>query len=99
MEEPRAISFAEYIERGGDYTATLSDAAEELRRQHDELEMTKAAYESACGELRKQETLIAELVEALEMSLNEFNGLPHSLGYDFTHAPKLRSLISKAKEQ
>lgn len=43
--------------------------------------------------------LIAAAPEMLDMLIQfrkEFAGLPHSLGYDFTHLPKLDALIAKA---
>lgn len=43
--------------------------------------------------------LIAAAPEMLEMLIEarkEFDGLPRSLGYDFTHLPKLDALIAKA---
>lgn len=41
--------------------------------------------------LRKQ---IEVAREALVLALKEFNGLPHSLGYDITHAPKIEAAIA-----
>lgn len=72
------------------------DAAAELRRQHDELQMVQAAYESACGELRKQEALIAELVEALEAAYEQciFPSAQISNVYR-----QCGAVLSKAKEQ
>ena len=37
-----------------------------------------------------------ELLEALILARQEFAGLPHSLGYDFTHLPKIDALIARA---
>ena len=36
-----------------------------------------------------------ELLEALKMARAELAGLPHSLGYDFTHLPKIDAVIAK----
>lgn len=38
-----------------------------------------------------------ELLEALELAVSEYEKLPHSLGYDFTHLPAMRAAIAKAK--
>lgn len=37
-----------------------------------------------------------ELLEALILARADFAGLPHSLGYDFTHLPKIDALIARA---
>ena len=39
-----------------------------------------------------------ELLEALIKCRDELAGLPHSLGYDFTHLPALDALIRKATQ-
>ena len=39
-----------------------------------------------------------ELLEALEEAIIEFEGLPHSLGYESTHLYKWRAAIAKARE-
>lgn len=36
-----------------------------------------------------------ELLEALVMAVEEYKKLPHSLGYDFTHLPKMEAAIAK----
>ncbi len=38
-----------------------------------------------------------ELLEALKMAREELGGLPHSLGYTFTHLPKIDAAIAKAE--
>jgi hypothetical protein len=39
----------------------------------------------------------AELVEALRVARAEFDGLPHSLGYAFTHIPKIDAALAKVE--
>ena len=36
-----------------------------------------------------------ELLDALKLARAELAGLPHSLGYDFTHLPKIDALIAR----
>ena len=36
-----------------------------------------------------------ELLEALKMARAELAGLPRSLGYDFTHLPKIDAVIAR----
>ena len=38
-----------------------------------------------------------ELLEALILCREELNGLPHSLGYEFTHIPQIDAAIAKAR--
>jgi hypothetical protein len=38
-----------------------------------------------------------ELLEALEMAVAEYEKLPHSLGYEFTHLSAMRTAIAKAR--
>lgn len=38
-----------------------------------------------------------DLLEALEMAVAEYEKLPHSLGYEFTHLPAMRDAIAKAR--
>lgn len=52
------------------------------------------------GESQANARLIAaapELLEALEKARDELRGLPHSLGYEFTHLQEINSAIAKAK--
>ena len=51
----------------------------------------------AAAELRRLHALNAELVEALRKALNEFSCLPHSLGYDFTHAQDFQIAANPAR--
>lgn len=37
-----------------------------------------------------------ELLEALQKAVIEMEGLPHSLGYEFTHLKEMRAIIAKA---
>ena len=55
-------------------------------------------YKSAT-ELRRLAEVNAELVKALEKARQELDGLPRSLGYDFTHIPVIDAALAKAKEQ
>jgi hypothetical protein len=41
-----------------------------------------------------QSPAVRELVEALELAREELDGLPHSLGYDFTHIPKMDKALA-----
>lgn len=43
-------------------------------------------------------TRLKAVEKALESSLEEFNGLPHSLGYDFTHKPKIEATLSDLRK-
>jgi hypothetical protein len=38
---------------------------------------------------------VAGLVEALKLARTEMDGLPHSLGYDFTHIPKIDDALAQ----
>jgi hypothetical protein len=38
-----------------------------------------------------------DLLEALEKAVREYEGLPSSLGYEFTHLREMRAAIAKAK--
>ena len=38
-----------------------------------------------------------ELLEALELARSELAGLPHSLGYEFTHISQIDAVIAKAR--
>ncbi len=40
---------------------------------------------------------VAELIEALIFARSELSGLPHSLGYSFTHLPKIDAALSRVK--
>lgn len=37
--------------------------------------------------------VLKEAKKALELSLKEFAGLPHSLGYEITHKPKIQGAL------
>lgn len=37
-----------------------------------------------------------DLLEALQEAIAEYENLPHSLGYEFTHLPKMREAVKKA---
>ena len=45
-----------------------------------------------------ENNLIKNMLELLKENRKEFNGLPRSLGYDFTHIPKLEKVIKEAEE-
>lgn len=53
----------------------------------DELAIIRAA-------LSERDRMLGEAVELLRGCRREFDGLPHSLGYDFTHTPKLDAFLS-----
>ena len=38
-------------------------------------------------------------VEALKMARQELDGLPHSLGYEFTHLPKIDAVLREIVER
>lgn len=40
----------------------------------------------------------AELRAALEMMRDEYMKLPHSLGYSFTHLPKVDAILERTKK-
>ena len=83
-KQPEALLLADALEQAEAWPPSNFDAA---------------PTSEAAAELRRLHALNAELVEALRKALNEFSCLPHSLGYDFTHAPELRALIAKAEAQ
>lgn len=39
--------------------------------------------------------LLITIIQSLQKTLNEFKGLPHSLGYEFTHTPQIEALIKR----
>lgn len=41
-----------------------------------------------------QSPAVRELVDALKLARKELDGLPHSLGYDFTHTPKIDKALA-----
>jgi hypothetical protein len=51
-------------------------------------------YHEAASEIERQRD---KLLAALKEMRDEFNGLPHSLGYEFTHLPKIEALIEKVE--
>lgn len=71
----------------------MSDIALQMA---DELDGLCSQYDSEiAAELRRLHELNAELVEALRVARAEFDGLPHSLGYAFTHIPKIDAALAK----
>jgi hypothetical protein len=42
--------------------------------------------------------MIAELLSALKLNRLELDGLPHSLGYEFTHIKQIDAIINKYEE-
>lgn len=42
--------------------------------------------------------IMDEVVSALENAIEELEGLPHSLGYEFDKIPEYRSKAEKARE-
>jgi len=40
-----------------------------------------------------------QLLEALEHAVSEYEKLPHSLGYEFTHLPSMRAAIAAARKE
>jgi len=42
--------------------------------------------------------IMDEVVSALENAIEEFEGLPHSLGYEFDKLPEYRAKAEKARE-
>lgn len=49
----------------------------------------KAGYQAAL-----QSPAVRELVDALRLAREEIDGLPHSLGYEFTHIPKMDKALA-----
>jgi hypothetical protein len=79
-------------------------AATELRRLVSENEalrgeLAEQARVNGMGGEREARLLVvnAELVEALRVARAEFDGLPHSLGYAFTHIPKIDAALAKVE--
>ena len=66
-EQPTALRLAQIL-TGPDGLASWhrEDAAAELRRLHDHTQMLDNAYRAACEVIRQQETVNAELLEALQ---------------------------------
>lgn len=79
-----------------------SESATELRGKVS-IRAPVAQVTNAIGreaENRANARLIAaapELLEALKKAVKEYEGLPHSLGYEFTHLPEMRAEIAKAE--
>lgn len=83
---------ANHIFAGGDGIANVYGIA-----MHTTLEEAAKMPRSAEGLANAR--LIAKAPDMLDMLIQcrkEFAGLPHSLGYDFTHLPKLDALIAEA---
>ncbi len=77
------------------------------QRGVDAREVTFSEQHEACGrfiaddeppsaERQRLNESAPDLLEALILAREEFAGLPHSLGYDFTHLPKIDAMIAKA---
>ena len=70
---------------GGNYSP-LESCTEELYY----LGETMESYATA-----KTAEAVRELVDGMRYMRQEFAGLPHSLGYDFTHLPKIDAILAK----
>lgn len=53
------------------------------------------AHYMAVALCRKIERERDAAVEALKMAREELAGLPHSLGYEFTHLPKIDTVLAE----
>jgi cytosine/adenosine deaminase-related metal-dependent hydrolase len=46
-------------------------------------------------ELEAARATVEAMAEALKLARSELNGLPHSLGYEFTHIPKIDAALAR----
>lgn len=54
------------------------------------------AQRQALERVQKTAQMCAEVLAALIKARAELCGLPHSLGYDFTHLPEIDAILAKA---
>ena len=95
-----ALQMADELDRLCDpYDSAI---ATELRRLHAENEAMRAelaeqARVNGMGSEREARLMAvnAELVEALRFARTEFDALPKSLGYEFTHITKIDAALAK----
>lgn len=52
---------------------------------------------NAAREIDQLRDKFADLIEALTLARSELSGLPHSLGYSFTHLPKIDAALARVK--
>ena len=109
MSQPEALRLANDLDRGWAYKTECAETAAELRRLSN-LVMDMQGEIYALGMARSMEKKIAELsfnalekqrdelLLALKKARAEFDGLPRSLGYEFTHLPDIDAVIKKAEE-
>ena len=71
------------------------DAIESLELASEVLKMDGRIFVS--GEVDEARRIFLEVIEALSLARQELSGLPHSLGYSFTHLPKIDSALAKVR--
>ena len=93
--QPEALRLADCLDEPLYAThKQMTEAADELRRLHDESEMRAAAYSSACGELRKVEAQCDALLEALKDATKTIE----HLGYPLAAIERARAAIKAVEE-
>jgi len=61
MTQPEALRLADFLDDQYDPSHNLEEAADELRRLHDETLMLNSAYQSACKIISEQDKKLVEL--------------------------------------
>jgi len=74
-----------------DEYSSIYDEVRALSAQHEEIKQLRADN----SRLERERAI---LLEALIMAREEFEKLPHSFGYDFTHLPKIIAAIDSVKK-
>jgi hypothetical protein len=104
-EQSEALRLAEWIESDMSCDGDEKIVAE-LRRQHDENQRLRLIVPQVLEDLNDKlcednERLIAQrdqLLKVLKKARAEFDGLPRSIGYDFTHLPEIDAAIKAVEE-
>lgn len=79
-----------------DVLAVMDREAKLARHYRIENGAVKVAEEASADAYAARES-VAGLIEALILARSELSGLPHSLGYSFTHLPKIDAALARVK--